>query len=40
MKNLKERELLEKGDMIVLSGGASVLPKQNKGKVIGGCIKI
>ena len=40
IENLKERELLEKGDMIVLSGGASALPKQNKGKVIGGCIKI
>ena len=32
IENLKERELLEKGDMIVLSGGASVLPKHNKGK--------
>ena len=40
IENLKERGLLETGDMIVLSGGASALPKQNKGKVIGGCVKI
>ena len=40
IENLKERGLLEQGDMIVLSGGASALPKQNKGKVIGGCVKV
>lgn len=40
IEKLKSEELLEEGDMIVLSGGASALPKQNKGKVIGGCVKI
>ena len=40
IEDLKKRGLLEQGDMIVLSGGASALPKQNKGKVIGGCVKI
>ena len=40
IENLKERELIETGDMIVLAGGASALPKENKGKSIGGCIKI
>ncbi len=40
IEKLKADGILEEGDMIVLSGGASALPKQNKGKVIGGCIKI
>ena len=40
IEKLKSEGILEAGDMIVLSGGASALPKQNKGKVIGGCIKI
>ena len=40
IEKLKADGILEEGDMIVLSGGASALPKQNKGKVIGGCVKI
>ena len=40
IKKLKETGLLEEGDMVVLAGGASALPKHDKGKVIGGCIKI
>ena len=40
IEKLKADGILKEGDMIVLAGGASVLPKQNKGKVIGGCIKI
>ena len=40
IEKLKTQGILEEGDMIVLSGGASALPKQNKGKVIGGCIKV
>ena len=37
---LQEKGLLEKGNMVVLSGGASALPKQDKGKIIGGCVRI
>ena len=37
---LQEKGLLEEGNMVVLSGGASALPKQEKGKVIGGCVRI
>ncbi len=40
IEKLKNEGELVSGDMVVLAGGASVLPKQEKGKVIGGCIKI
>ena len=40
IEQLKKDGILKEGDMVVLAGGASVLPKQNKGKVIGGCVKI
>ena len=31
---------LEKGDIVVLAGGAKILPRQKENKVIGGCVKI
>lgn len=40
IEKLKNEGELVSGDMVVLAGGASALPKQEKGKVIGGCIKI
>ena len=40
VEKLKAEGLLSEGDMVVLSGGASALKKEEKGKVIGGCVRI
>ena len=40
IEKLKAERLLSEGDMVVLSGGASALKKEEKGKVIGGCVRI
>ena len=40
IEKLKEKEILEKGDMIVVSGGAKMLESTEDSKVIGGIAKI
>ncbi len=40
IEKLKAEGLLSEGDMVVLSGGASALKKEERGKVIGGCVRI
>ena len=40
IEKLKAEGILEKGDMVVLAGGAKILPGQEENKVIGGCVKI
>ena len=37
---LKSKEILEKGDTVVLSGGAKILPDSTENKVIGGIVRI
>ncbi len=37
---LKEQSVLETGDLVVLSGGAKILPKEGENKVIGGFVRI
>ncbi len=37
---LKQRELLEKGDKVVLAGGPKILPDATENKVLGGVVKI
>lgn len=37
---LKEEDILEKGDLVVLSGGSKILPTEGDNKVIGGFAKI
>lgn len=40
IEKLKADGILEKGDMVVLAGGAKILPDQEENKVIGGCVRI
>ena len=40
IKILKKDEILEKGDTVVLAGGAKILPDSTENKVIGGVVKI
>ena len=40
IEKLKAEGILEKGDIVVLAGGAKILPRQEENKVIGGCVKI
>ncbi len=40
IEKLKEKGILEKGDLVVLSGGNKILPVDNENKTIGGVIKI
>ena len=40
IEKLKAEGILEKGDIVVLAGGAKILPRQKENKVIGGCVKI
>ncbi len=37
---LKKDRILESGDLVVVAGGAKILPDQNQNKVIGGYLKI
>lgn len=40
IEKLKEKEILEKGDLIVISGGAKLLPTAEESKIVGGIAKI
>ena len=40
IKRLKKNGILEKGDTVVLAGGAKILPDKSENKVIGGVMKI
>ncbi len=40
IEKLKQKEILEKGDMIVISGGAKILNSAEDSKIIGGIAKI
>lgn len=40
IKELKEREILEAGDVVVLSGGSKILPDETENKVIGGVVRV
>ena len=40
IKELKSKGILEKGDTVVLAGGAKILPDSTENKVIGGVVKI
>ena len=40
IEKLKNKEILETGDLVVLSGGSSKLLEGTKGKTIGGVLKI
>ena len=40
IEKLKAEGILESGDMVVLAGGAKILPGETDNKVIGGCVKI
>ena len=40
IEKLKAEGILEKGDIVVLAGGAKILPGQEENKVIGGCVRI
>ena len=40
LKVLENDSILEKGDTVVLAGGAKILPGQEENKVIGGCVRI
>lgn len=40
IEKLKEKEILEKGDMVVISGGAKMLNSAEDSKIIGGIAKI
>ncbi len=37
---LKERNILEKGDLIVLAGGSKILPSSEENRVVGGFVRI
>ena len=40
LEELKARDILEKGDTVVLAGGAKILPNATENKVIGGVVKL
>ena len=40
IEKLKEKEILEKGDMVVISGGAKMLESAEDSKIIGGIARI
>ena len=40
IEKLKEKEILEKGDLIVISGGAKLLENAEYSKIVGGVAKI
>ena len=40
IETLKKDNILETGDVVILSGGAKILPEQKENKVIGGYLKI
>ena len=40
IKKLQQKEILEKGDMIVLTGGAKMLDSVTESKIIGGIVRI
>ena len=40
IEKLKAEGILEKGDMVDLTGGAKILPDQEENKIIDGCLKI
>ena len=37
---LKEQGTLEQGDLVVLAGGAKILPQEGENKVVGGFVRI
>ena len=40
IEKLKQKEILEKGDLIVISGGAKLLENAEYSKVVGGVARI
>ena len=40
IEQLKEKQILETGDTVVLAGGAKILPNQTQNKVIGGVVRV
>lgn len=40
IKKLQSKEILEKGDMVVITGGGQMLPDDKQSKIIGGVLKI
>ena len=40
IKVLKEQEILETGDVVVLAGGSKILPDETENKVIGGVVRV
>ena len=40
IKKLRDKKILEKGDIIVVTGGGQMLPDEKKSKTIGGVVKI
>ncbi len=40
LKKLQDKGILEKGDLVVVSGGSKLLPDEQESKIIGGIIKI
>ena len=40
LRKLQDKGILEKGDLVVVSGGSKLLPDQQESKIIGGIVKI
>ena len=40
IQKLQDKEILEKGDMVVITGGGQMLPDDKQSKIIGGVLKI
>ena len=40
IQKLQDKEILEKGDSIVITGGSQMLPNNTESKTIGGILKI
>ena len=40
LKKLQDKGILEKGDLVVVAGGAKLLPDEQESKIIGGIVKI
>lgn len=40
LRKLQDKEILEKGDLVVVAGGAKLLPDEQESKIIGGIVKI
>ena len=40
IKKLQDKEIVEKGDLLVITGGSQMLPDSTESKTIGGILKI